>query len=174
MRSKIGKLLLSAVGSALIATSAVAADLPAPPVAAPPPPMAAPAFDWGGVYFGASVGRIVGPLEAQIQVGYNFVRGRMLAGAELAAGVAFGGGFVFSATANARLGLLLGERALIYALGGIEYLFTPAPLFWTARGGVEYAINDRVSVFGEAGVVGAFGGGIGPFVTFRTGVNLHR
>lgn len=174
MRSRIGRLLVGAVGSALIATGAVAADLPAAPIAVAPPPMAAPAFDWSGVYFGASLGRPVGLLEVQVHAGYNFVRGRFLAGAELAAGVGFAGGAAFTAAANARLGLLLGERALIYALGGIEYVFAPTPLFWTARGGVEFAVNDRISVFGEAGIVGAFGGGIGPFVTFRGGVNLRR
>jgi opacity protein-like surface antigen len=173
---KIGKLLLGVVSSALIATSAMAADLPQAPTGAPPPPspMAAPAFDWSGLYYGVSVGRIVGPIEGQVQVGYNVVRGRFLAGAEVAAGVLIASPVALSATANARLGLLLGDRALLYALAGVEYILGPAPLLWTARGGVEYAFSERVSVFGEAGVVGIFGGAIGPFVSFRAGVNLHR
>ena len=171
---KIGRYLMGVVGSALIATGAFAADLPSVPTVTAPPPMAAPAFGWGGVYYGISAGRVVGPLEVQAQVGYNIVRGRFLIGGELAAGVGFAGSFAFTATANARLGLLLGDRAVIYALAGIERVLAPTPLFWTARGGVEYALNERMSVFGEAGIVGGFGLGIGPFITFRTGVNLHR
>lgn len=177
MVRKLGRLFVGVIGSLLMATGAMAADLPRPPTvvaAAPPPPMAAPAFDWSGLYFGISAGRIVGPLEVQVQAGYNIVRGRFLVGGEVAAGVAYAGSIAFSATANARLGMLLGDRALLYALAGIEYLFAPAPLLWTARGGVEFALNDRMSIFGEAGVVGAFSGGIAPFVTFRAGVNLHR
>ena len=126
------------------------------------------------MYYGVSAGRLIGPFEAQVQVGYNLVRGRILVGAELAGGIAVAAPVVFTVSANARLGFLLGNRALLYGLAGVEYAFAPAPLFWTARGGVEYALNDRFSVFGEAGVVGIFGGGIGPFITFRAGVNLHR
>lgn len=60
----------------------MAADIPvvAPP-APPPPPVAAPTFDWAGIYYGGFVSfGFAGPFEFGGQVGYNFALGGAVVG----------------------------------------------------------------------------------------------
>ncbi len=176
---RIGKtLLLSVAGSALIATGAMAADpiLPAPPpvVAAPPP---APGFDWAGPYVGAQAGVFLqGGFDSWtnfVQAGYNVVFNRVLVGVD----GQLGHYFVFSPFAtlelfgalNVRLGGLATDQVVPYAEAGLLYDFG-AGLFWTAGGGLEFAVGNAVSLFGEA--FGLFAGGyVGTQIQF--GVNWH-
>jgi opacity protein-like surface antigen len=169
---KIGRYLMGVVGSTLIATSAVAADLPPTPTAvAPPPPMAAPAFDWGGMYFGANVSSI--GLGVGAHVGFNIDRGRMVLGLEGGVGVIVAGP-VLTAYAKGRLGVPVGQRALLYGFTTIETIFAGPAFFVTAGGGGEFAFNERISMFAEAGLLA----GIAPpgccGFAARVGLNIHR
>ena len=156
------------------AAAANAADIPtiAPPP--PPPPVAAPAFDWSGPYVGAYGGYIVGAGIAQtgVQAGYNFMLGDMfVAGVEVqGGGIWTFPGLLGEANVNARLGAAFGQ-VLVYAEAGVGIIF-PGGFTWNAGGGIEYAINSNISVFGEGKAIGAFGGGyIGTSV--QGGVNFH-
>jgi opacity protein-like surface antigen len=163
--------LMSAVG-------AIAADIPAPIAVTPPPPPPpapmAPAFDWSGPYVGAYGGYVFGGvwIQAGVQAGYNMVRGNFLAGLEAQAGAAFLGGTVaFEGNLNARLGFVLGSRFLLYGEAGLGIVI-PAPVYlWSAGGGLEIGLGTSASLFAEAKVVGAFGGGIGYSV--QGGLNWH-
>ena len=172
---KIGRYLMGVVGSALIATSAIAADLPpTPTVMAPPAPMAAPAFDWSGMYFGVDIATAAAPISIGGHVGFNIQRGRTVFGLEGGVGVVVAGP-VFNAYLKGRAGFVVGQRALLYGMVSINTFFVPGPpVFWVAGGGAEFAINDRMSIFGEAGVLGVFN----PFgccgVAIRAGLNIHR
>jgi opacity protein-like surface antigen len=165
-------------GALVVGTTfaANAADLPTPPMAPappPPPPMAAPAFDWSGPYIGA-YGGIFYPVyyQAGVQAGFNIVRGSFLAGIEAEVGTIFGGGFTYNVALNARLGFILGQRALLYALAGVGFNPAFGPL-WNTAAGIEFAIGDAWSIFAEGGLAGQFGGG--PFAyTFQAGLNWHR
>lgn len=168
-----------AAGAILIGTAiaANAADLPTVPSAPPPPPpMAAPAFDWSGMYFGAYGGVLV-PIfyEAGVQAGVNMVRGNFLVGGEAQLGVGFLPGFGVDAFVNGRLGFILGQRVLLYGEAGIGAVVLPGftPL-WTAKGGIELALGTRASVFAEAGIVGAFGPVTPVGRVIQIGINMHR
>jgi len=158
------------VGSAVAAN---AADIiPAPPPPPPAPPMA-PAFDWSGPYVGAYAGYMFGPGLAQVgaQAGYLWDLGGFVVGLE----GQVGGGFAFpgifgEANLNARAGYGFGDL-LAYAEAGVGVLW-PITYTWNAGGGLEYAINSDMSVFGEAKAVGAFGGGIFG-VSVQGGLNWH-
>jgi opacity protein-like surface antigen len=170
---KIGKLLVSLVGSALIATSAFAADLPQAPtiVAPPPPPMAAPSFEWGGLYFGAYYAQIVRP-EIGAHVGFNVVRGRAVFGIE-AGGGAMLQAWIPAAFVKGRAGFLLSDRVLLYGMALLEAYFPGPTLVWMAGGGAELALGDRFSLFAEAGAIGP----LNPFgccgLGVRAGINIH-
>ena len=168
--------------------AAAAADLPSPPPvapAAPPPPMASPAFDWSGPYigvYGSFLANFAGPaygVGAGVQAGFNIQRGSFVVGLELQAGVIYDitfGAFGFDPQLNARLGFAVGERALVYAEGGAGAIIasgvgtTP---FWTAGGGLAFAIRDPMTAFGEVKVLAPFGGG-GMIYIFQAGLNWHR
>ena len=140
----------------MIATSAMAADLPPPPVAAaPPPPMAAPAFDWGGLYVGVGVGTFVpfpSPLGGAIAggVGYNFVAGQFVAGVQGYFIVPVGDWAAGSSAvgANGRAGVLIGDKLLAYGLIGINGHFDGYKE-WYFGGGLELALGNSWSVFAE-------------------------
>jgi opacity protein-like surface antigen len=174
MTMRIRTLALGIVGSALVTTSVLAADLPPPPAGAPPPPMAAPAFDWSGPYIGAYGGVFVpGAGQAGIQAGFNVVRGRFLAGLEAQAGAIFGGGgFTYEAYLNGRLGFILGDRFLLYGEAGVGTV--GGTFVWAGGGGMEFALRDAWSLFAEAKVIGVFGGGGIAAYTVQGGINWHR
>ena len=70
---------------------------------------------------------------------------------------------------NVRLGGLATDQVVPYAEAGLLYDFG-AGLFWTAGGGLEFAVGNAVSLFGEA--FGLFAGGyVGTQIQF--GVNWH-
>jgi outer membrane immunogenic protein len=177
MTMRIRTLALGIVGSALVTTSVLAADLPPPPAGAPPPPppMAAPAFDWSGPYIGAYGGVFLPATAGQagIQAGFNVVRGRFLAGLEAQVGAVFGGGgFTYEAYLNGRLGFILGDRFLLYGEAGVGML--GGIFIWTGGGGMEIALREAWSIFAEAKAIGVFGGGGIAAYTVQGGINWHR
>jgi hypothetical protein len=164
-----------------MATGAIAADpvtvvAPTPPA----PPMAAQGFDWGGFYAGAVVEGVFNPgstfgwFVTAAQMGYNFTFNRILLGASAAVGAWFygtvsGGGPAVELVARAGVAL---DRAAIYGLlGAVGY--GPGGLSWYSMGGVgiELAVGDRVSIFGEVRLEELFSPPFYPHVT--GGVNFH-
>jgi len=159
--------------------AANAADLsPAYPSIAPPPPpspyVPAPSFDWSGPYVGAYGGYmfLAGFAQAGVQAGYNFMLGpTFLAGIEAQAGGIWAfPGLAGEANLNARVGAAFGN-VLVYGEAGAGLIY-PVAWTWNAGGGVEYALSNSVSLFGEAKAVGAFGGGL-VGVSATGGVNWH-
>ena len=152
---KLGRsLVLGIAGSVMIATGAMAADVPPLVVAAPPPPpIAAPAFDWGGLYVGAHGGGSQGVGEFGGQVGYNVVNGNFLFGAEASIGVWWDEEFSpVHVALTARGGFLVGDNLLVYGEAGFwRYLAfandCPCAIFGL---GAEYAISNSLSIFAEA------------------------
>jgi len=168
---KLKALIAGIAGTVMMATAASAADIQVIVPAAPPVVVVpvAPSFDWAGLYVGAYV---AGPLEGYEvggQAGFNFVRGNLLFGA--AAQVGAIGFQAITIGGTARAGLLLGQtdRILVYAAAGAKFIPAATATLFTAVGGVEIGIGERLSVFGEAGVA-VLGG---PFPTFRAGINFH-
>ena len=168
--------LLGLVGSAFIATNAMAADVP-PVVVAPLPPPVAAGFDWDGAYVGVSAGAFaVAPPTVWlfgVGAGYNLVIDGFFVGAEAKASVFKffpGGPLTFSnAQVRARVGILAGDNALVYALAGVGWGGAP---IWSAGGGVEFGVGDSMSIRAEAYILRAFGGG-GPPAVISLGVNFH-
>lgn len=172
--------LFGLVGSAFIATGAMAADVPPLVVApiAPPPPVAA-SFDWAGLYVGAYGGAFfeVNPIEREFwvfggQAGFNIrFGGAALAGIELRAGLADDGAVAFEAALSGRLGVILGDKVLLYGEAGVWFV-APSVFLWTAGGGVEVGLGRSVSLFAEAALIGNIGGTCcGLLIT--GGINFH-
>ena len=171
---RLGLVVAGALASVMVSGAALAADfgpivLPATP---PAVPLATPpGFSFAGPYVGTYGGRLVDEaFQAGIQGGFNFVRRHFLIGAEAQVGAAFGGGLAFEGDLNARLGVILGERFLVYGEGGIGLLSGMA--IYTAGGGVEIGLGQSLSVFAEAKAVGELGQ---PVETFQIqgGINWH-
>jgi opacity protein-like surface antigen len=173
------KLILGAAAAVSISTAASAAD---PMMAPGAPPMSAPAFDWSGPYVGAIAGLHneagTSYQYGGVQFGYNFVlRDRILVGLEVETiHWKFPGWPFVSAALNGRLGFIAGDRVLLYAEAGIgTYFFTGTGVI-TAGGGVEVAVTNALSVFGEVNREFFFGGGglvPVPFTNFELGINYH-
>lgn len=179
----VNKILAGMAGSVLMvaASASMAADIPvmvppmAPPVIVVPPPAG---FDWQGVYVGGvlSLGVDPSPFAVGIigvggQVGFNIVRGSLLFGPVLRAGVVFGPNALV-VSGGARAGVLVGaeDRLLIYGGAALAYIPAGPGLVTTAGGGVEFGIGERLSIYGETRVL--ISGGVGCCIVM-TGVNLH-
>lgn len=129
--------------------------------------------DWGGIYMGTAAGYSFAPVpffNVGVQSGYNFDMGRLVFGVEVETTHTNGLGSIVNASLNGRVGVDLG-RLLVYGEAGIG-AFIAQPI-WTAGGGVELALTDRMSVFAEANIGRVIGGG-GSFGTgIQAGVNFH-
>ena len=174
------KLILGAAAAALVSTAASAAD-PIMAPGAPPPPMAAPGFDWSGPYVGAIAGlHNEAGFSYQyggVQFGYNLVfRDKILAGLEVET-IHWMFPFPFvSAALNGRLGFIAGDRVLLYGEVGIGTYFFGGAGVVTAGGGVEVAVTNAISVFGEVNrEFFIAGGGLVPlgYSNFELGINYH-
>lgn len=162
--------LMSAAG---VQAADIMGPIPSTPAPPPPPPPMAPAFDWSGPYIGAYGGYVVSAwIQGGVQAGYNIVRGSFLAGIEAQTGVAYTGGIGFEGNVNARLGFVLGSRFLVYGEAGVGILLPGATYLWNAGGGVEVGLGTALSLFTEAKIVGAFGGGTIGYA-FQAGLNWH-
>lgn len=116
---------------------------------------AAGAFDWGGMYFGVVADNFypvgappnVGQRETGVQVGYNFAGGGpLLWGFEVVTDHFNLPLAQVSAEFNGRAGFTFGN-VLVYGEAGVgTILLTP---YWNFGGGVEFALGNRLSLFGE-------------------------
>ena len=174
---KLGKaLMLGVAGAALITEGAKAADPILPVVTSAVVAAPVPSFGWAGPYLGAHGGAffdsafVFGNWRAGLQAGYNFVFNNMLVGIEgaVAAQIHSGPTFAFDAALTGRFGVLLGGSALLFAEVGVG---VPGPA-WVAGGGVEFAIDSSLSVFGKALALGGFGGGFDGTLV-HVGLNWH-
>jgi outer membrane immunogenic protein len=173
------KIALAAVVTAVMTGSALAADIYVPPVAPPAPPPA-PVFSWegsyAGVYAGLSLGTYGGVFGGGVTVGHNFVRGSLVYGIDGGFGYVGYTAGTFYVEVDGRIGTAVGatDRTLIYAEAGVAYP-GGGPFILLAGAGVEFAINDRISVYGEA--KGLFANSITGFGLItplvRGGVNFH-
>lgn len=129
---------------------------------------------WVGFYLGTVAGwsAATGGPEIGVQFGYNIGIGRRFVGGievETVNAVAPGAALM-NASLNARLGVAFGDRVLAYGEVGFgETLFAG---LLTAGGGVEVAVGDLVSVFGEAKAGVFIGGGLAG-IQLRGGVNWY-
>ena len=164
---KMGRsLVLGIAGSVMISSGAMAADVPPPPVAAapPPPPMAAPAFDWGGLYVGLLGSTFVQsfdePLGAIIGgfAGYNLVMGNFLVGVRggLLTGIGEFAGGPPGYQLHGRAGVLLGDKLLAYGFIGISGTIDLDSLQGSYGGGLELALGEGWSVFTSLGQFRSF------------------
>jgi hypothetical protein len=135
-------------------------------------------FDWGGLYFGAHGGRVTGnvmpaagPWLGGVQVGYNLGGAGFVGGAEVETSYTFGNNAWINAALNGRAGIALGS-ILVYGEVGIgSYNWIPV---WTAGGGVELALGERLGLFGEGKAMFRLGGGGGvDGLQINTGLNIH-
>ena len=165
----VRSLAIGVSAAALMVGGAQAADLIIPTT---PEPIYAPAgFDWEGLYVGARVGGqfvgadtyAAGNVDANTTygvvgaaVGVNFIpMDPVLLGVEVTAD------YMWNTTAtvtnsgeffaNLRAGAIVTDNALIYALGGVGFNNTTAgsEAVYQLGGGVEFAVNDVVTVRGE-------------------------
>jgi hypothetical protein len=180
------KKTLSGLGaSALLSTGAMAADVVGPVIVAPPPPaapMAAPGFDWSGIFIGAfgsvnfETGLGVSWYNVGGQIGYNIVRGRILLGVTGQAGSWINtGGSGFLLQANGRVGFVF-DRIVPYALVGYGAYGPSGAVdrFLDIGLGAEIALGQRLSAFGEVRYEWFPGFPPPPhFIRFEFGVNLH-
>lgn len=160
-----------AVTAALLSTAAVsAADLIIP--VTPEPIYEAAGFSWEGLYVGARAGGqwFTAATYADIGgvAGFNFMAtDSILLGLEATADYTWNstvnrGWELF---ANARAGFLVGDSAMVYALGGLGVYTTSFGSIglYQLGGGVEFAVTDAITIRGELAGQGSFTGGGGQF-----------
>lgn len=166
---KLSILVAGVAGAILLGTAARAADpIVIPPPAPPPPMIVSPAgFDWAGPYAGATYLRAADPAYGG-QVGFNFIRGNFVGGAELALLNSPGNGWVLVLSGKAGIPLGATGRALLYGTAGYIMQLGPAPDFLVAGVGLALALGDRVSIFGEGLTTIGFG-----CCVIRAGINFH-
>lgn len=174
---KFKALFAGLVGSVMMGSAAFATD--APQLIVPPPlptivVPSAPSYNWAGAYVSAAYqrGAIV-----QGAVGFNVVRGNLVLGTEVLGGYSVGGGGL-SVGLGMRAGVLVGERDRLLLYGSTRAYWLVGSTFFpvTFDLGAEFKLTDRLSLFAEGGLFGAFDGGFGccrtslhAGVTFRLG-----
>jgi hypothetical protein len=175
---KLAQKLLTGAAVMLTATSAMAADPIIIPPPAPPPPMVVRVVSpFAGLYLGGYYTRTLpptGPFQAiGAQAGYNFVRNVLLLGVEGRVGYTFGQGL--SADIGGRVGIILGERFLVYGAASVGIVPSVPFNYWTVGGGAEFILGDTISIFGELRRVGPLPGGVqpAPFNQVTFGLNFH-
>lgn len=168
---KLRTLVAGLFGSLMLSSAALATDTPQLIVPPPLPTIvvpAAPSYDWAGAYLSAAYQR--GSI-AQGALGFNIVRGNRVTGAEILAGYEVGGGGL-SVGLGLRTGVLVGDRDRLLVYASARLYWVPGNAFFpmTLDAGAEVKLTDRLSVFAEGGLYGAFGGGGG---LDCCGVSLH-
>ena len=159
----VRSLALGVAAVAALSSASMAADLIIPTT--PQPIYEAAGFSWDGLYAGAQAGgqfysdTSYGLIGAH--VGVNFiVADPILLGLEGTAEYMFGSNGNFGEFfANARVGAVVTDQVLIYALAGTGVEVNDAgDSFGTYQlgGGVEFAVTDAVSVRGQVVGVGFY------------------
>lgn len=149
---------------AILTSTAFAADLIIPTT--PAPIMESAGFSWDGLYAGAQFGGLFYPAPEPaygsigLHAGINFiVADPILLGVEATADYLNNGGLgVGQYFANARLGTLVSDQVLLYAIGGvgIESIGAFTNGIYQLGGGVELAVTEAVSVRGQLTGLGFF------------------
>ncbi|WEJ60323.1 hypothetical protein [Devosia sp. FJ2-5-3] len=163
----VRSLSLGVAAAALMVGGASAADLIIPTT--PQPIYQAAGFDWEGLYAGARIGgQFVGTsapgFANQINnttygvvgaaVGVNFIPvDPILVGVEVTGDYLWGNNVTSSSEffANLRVGAVVTDAALVYAIGGVGVSSTnnTSTGVFQLGGGVEFAVTDAVTVRGE-------------------------
>ena len=161
----VRSLAIGVSAAALMVGGAQAADLIIPTT---PEPIYAPAgFDWEGLYVGARLGGQFTGANAYAgstasttygvigaAVGVNFIpMDPVLLGVEVTGDYNWNNTATSTSEffANLRAGAIVTDNALIYALGGVGFQNngTTTESVYQLGGGVEFAVNDVVTVRGE-------------------------
>ncbi len=160
----VRSLTLGVAAAALVAGGAQAADLIIPTT---PEPIYAPAgFDWEGLYAGVRLGGQFTGTDAYgnapvsttsgvigAAVGVNFIPvDPILLGVEVTGDYNWSN--VTSTSeffANLRVGAVVTDNAMVYAIGGVGYQNQTAGTVgvYQLGGGVEFAVTDAITVRGE-------------------------
>lgn len=184
-----GRIALALAVVVVSAGAVAAADIPvvvAPEAPAAPPPPPPPTFDWGGVYvgvhlgyyeeFGCGLDEECDAVEPGVQFGFNVVKGSFLFGAEGNIGFFWNPIYHFGSpvffTATARGGLIAGDNLLVYLEAGIWRYLLGSGIGFVGGLGLEYAVSNTISIFGEAKAF-MFDGDLDEAVWFQVGVNYH-
>ncbi|SMQ64208.1 Opacity protein [Devosia lucknowensis] len=165
----VRSLAIGVSAAALLVGGAQAADLIIPTT--PQPVYEAAGFDWEGLYVGARLGgQFVGTQDYGViaagpastygvigaAAGVNFIPvDPILLGVEVTADYMWNSAEAPTATgeffANLRVGAVVTDNALIYAIGGLGFANTGAGSVgvYQLGGGVEFAVTDAITVRGE-------------------------
>lgn len=155
---RTAKLALGMAAIAALATGARAADVA--PIIVPSVPSAVQipvetGFDWQGFYLGATHAAVFnlgagdfGWYIPSLQAGYNITFGRLLLGAEAKVGAYIDPSIALTLQFDVRAGLAL-DRVAVYGLFGVINYGWPPVWYAVGGAGIEVAIGDRLSVFGE-------------------------
>lgn len=191
----VRSLAIGVSAAALMVGGAQAADLIIPTT---PQPIYTPAgFDWEGLYVGARAGgQFIGDLGAGAYasssdsttygvigaaVGVNFIpMDPVLLGVEVTGDYLWNGSAPVTSTgeffANLRVGAVVTDSALVYALGGVGVQVQAGTTegIYQLGGGVEFAVSDAITVRGEIVGQGDFrtGGGDQFFETAKATVGV--
>lgn len=134
------------------------------------------AFDWDGFYVGVLGGAYTElgatGLTVSKVAGFNFVTDSLLFGVEAEALMWNYSGFTnYNFAGRGRVGLLLGDRALVYGTLGFADWTETAGQGPTAGAGVELALGDNLSARGDFQAIWYSGGSNGYFA--RGGLVWH-
>ena len=150
-------------GVAMMAGSAYAAD-PVTNYAVEAPAYAAPGFDWNRYYLGLETGWLsqggnhwgIGGIA-----GINIQDGSLVYGGELEASALVSGGAITGGQyeATARVGTLVADDVLLYGVGGAAH--TDGVGAGVVGAGIEFAINDNVTLGSEYNYLFNNGGTVG-------------
>ncbi len=160
----VRSLALGVAAAAVISSGAVAADLIIPTT--PQPIYESAGFDWEGLYAGVRVGgQFTGTANYGNQavsttsgvvggaVGVNFIPvDPMLLGVEVTGDYLWNNVTTTSEFfANLRVGAIVTDAAMVYAIGGVGVQSQAAGTVgvYQLGGGVEFAVNDAITVRGE-------------------------
>nr|WP_295892619.1 hypothetical protein [uncultured Devosia sp.] len=166
----------------LSTTAAFAADLIIP--TSPEPIMESAGFSWDGLYAGVQAGGQFYPGQTYgllgAHVGVNFiVADPVLIGVEGSAEWIFNNASFGEFFINGRLGAVVTDQVLVYALAGTGVEVNSAGnTFGTYQlgGGVEFAVTDAISVRGQLVGVGFYNDGNNDFfdgAKATVGVSYH-
>ncbi len=167
----VRSLAIGVSAAALMVGGAQAADLIIPTT---PQPVYTPAgFDWEGLYVGARIGgQFVGDQDYGVigagpaftagvvgaAVGVNFIPvDPILLGVEVTADYGWNDASLVEPTgeffANLRVGAIVTDNAMVYALGGVGFATgnnaAGSEGIYQLGGGVEFAVTDAITVRGE-------------------------